>query len=214
MVANAVDADVLILLGTIDALYTSDPNFDDNAKKIKIVDNISEDIISYAKGPADNVGSGGMTSKIQAANIAINSGIDMFIASGYEKNVILRIITGDDIGTKFVAKESLKESRKRWLITGYSSSKGEVILDDGAIKAIENSSLLPAGILEVSGNFDRGDIIGIKNLENKIIGWGIANYSSLEISKIKGMKTKDIINTVDKNFGTEIIHRNNLVITI
>tara|TARA_B100000579_G_scaffold86857_4_gene68176 strand:- start:19159 stop:20295 length:1137 start_codon:yes stop_codon:yes gene_type:complete len=214
MVANAVDADVLILLGTIDALYTSDPNFDKNAKKIKIVDSISEDIISYAKGPSDKVGSGGMASKIQAANIAINSGIDMFIAPGYEKNVILRIISGDDIGTKFVAKESLKESRKRWLMTGYSSSKGEVILDEGAIKAIENSSLLPAGILDVSGNFDRGDIIGLKNLEKKIIGWGIANYSSLEISKIKGMKTKDIINTVGKNFGSEIIHRNNLVITI
>ena len=214
MVANAVDGDMLILLGKIDALYTSDPTIDHNATKIKTVDNISEDIISYGQGPADKVGSGGMRSKIQAATIAVNSGIDMYIASGYEKNVIPRIISGESIGTKFIAKESLKESRKRWLMTGYSSSKGDVILDEGAIKAIGNSSLLPAGILEVGGDFDRGDIIGIKNLEKKIIGWGIANYSSLEISKIKGMKTKDIINYVDKNFGSEIIHRNNLVITI
>ena len=138
----------------------------------------------------------------------------MFIASGYEKNSIRRIISGQDMGTKFVAKESLNESRKRWLMTGYSSSKGEVILDDGAINAIKNSSLLPAGVIEVSGNFSRGDIVAIKNVEKKIIGWGIANYSSKEISKIKGMKTKEMQNVVDKNFGSEIIHRNNLVITI
>ena len=109
---------------------------------------------------------------------------------------------GQDMGTKFVAKESLNESRKRWLMTGYSSSKGEVILDDGAINAIKNSSLLPAGVIEVSGNFSRGDIVAIKNVEKKIIGWGIANYSSKEISKIKGMKTKEMQNVVDKNFGS------------
>ena len=214
MVANAVDADVLILLGTIDGLYTSDPNINKTAKKINVVDDISEDIISYAKGPSDNIGSGGMTSKIEAANIAVNSGIDMFIASGHEKHAIIKIISGKNIGTRFVAKDSPNESRKRWLMTGYSSSKGEVILDDGAIRAIKNSSLLPAGIMEVSGYFSRGDIVAMKNKEKKIIGWGIANYSSEEISKIKGMKTKDIVDIVDKNFGSEIIHRNNLVITI
>lgn len=214
MVANAVDADVLILLGTIDALYTSDPNINKSAKKIKVVDNISEEIISYAKGPSDSIGSGGMTSKIQAANIAVNSGIDMFIASGFEEKSITKIISGQDVGTKFVAKESPNESRKRWLMTGYSSSKGGVILDDGATQAIKNSSLLPAGILEVSGHFSRGDIIAIKNKAKKNIGWGIANYSSQEISKIKGMKTKDVGDVVDKNYGSEVIHRNNLVITI
>jgi len=214
MVANAVDADVLILLGTIDGLYTSDPNINKSAKKIKVVDNISDEIISYAKGPSDSIGSGGMTSKIQAANIAVNSGIDMFIASGYEEKSITRIILGEDVGTKFVAKESPNESRKRWLMTGYSSSKGEVILDDGATQAIKNSSLLPPGILEVSGHFSRGDIVAIKNQAKKIIGWGIANYSSQEISKIKGMKTKDVGDVVDKNYGSEVIHRNNLVITI
>ena len=214
MVANAVDADILILLGTVDALYTCDPNINKSAKQIKFVDNISEEIFDYAKGPSDKIGSGGMISKIQAANIAVNSGIDMFIASGYEKNAITRIVSGEDVGTKFIAKESLNESKKRWLITGYSSSKGEIILDEGAIKAIKTSSVLPPGVLAVTGNFSRGDIVAIKNEEKKIIGWGIANYSSDEISKIKGMKTKDIVEIVDKNFGSEIIHRNNLVITV
>jgi len=214
MVANAVDADILILLGTVDALYTCDPNINKSAKQIKFVDNISEEIFDYAKGPSDKIGSGGMISKIQAANIAVNSGIDMFIASGYEKNAITRIVSGEDVGTKFIAKESLNESKKRWLITGYSSSKGEIILDEGAIKAIKISSVLPPGVLAVTGNFSRGDIVAIKNEEKKIIGWGIANYSSDEISKIKGMKTKDIVEIVDKNFGSEIIHRNNLVITV
>jgi len=214
MVANAVDADILILLGTIDGLYTSDPNLDNSAEKINFVEKISDEHINYASGPSDNTGSGGMVSKIQAANISVNSGTDMFIASGLEKNVIIRIVSGESIGTKFLAKESLNESRKRWLMTGYSSSKGEIILDDGAIKAIKTSSILPAGIVDLNGNFSRGDIVGIKNGEKKIIGWGITNYSSDEIGKIKGMKTKDIVKIVNKNFGSAIIHRNNLVITI
>ena len=214
MVANAVDADILILLGTIDGLYTSDPNIDNSAEKINFVEKISEEHIKYATGPSDSTGSGGMVSKIQAANISVNSGTDMFIASGLEKNVIKRIVSGESIGTKFLAKESLNESRKRWLMTGYSSSKGEIILDDGAINAIKTSSILPAGIVGLNGDFSRGDIVGIKNSEKKIIGWGITNYSSDEIDKIKGMKTKDIVKIVNKNFGSAIIHRNNLVITI
>ncbi len=202
IVANAIDA------------YTSDPNLDNSAEKINFVEKISDDHINYASGPSDNTGSGGMVSKIQAANISVNSGTDMFIASGLEKNVIKRIVSGESIGTKFLAKESLNESRKRWLMTGYSSSKGEIILDDGAINAIKTSSILPAGIIDLNGNFSRGDIVGIKNSQKKIIGWGITNYSSDEIGKIKGMNTKDIVKIVNKNFGSAIIHRNNLVITI
>ena len=161
MVANAVDADILILLGTIDGLYTSDPNLDNSAEKINFVEKISDEHINYASGPSDNTGSGGMVSKIQAANISVNSGTDMFIASGLEKNVIIRIVSGESIGTKFLAKESLNESRKRWLMTGYSSSKGELILDDGAINAIKTSSILPAGIIDLNGNFSRGDIVAV-----------------------------------------------------
>lgn len=215
MVSNAIDADVLILLGTIDGLYTSDPNIDKKAKKIGIVENITDEIINYAQGSIDGIGSGGMASKIQAANISINSGTEMYIASGLENDVIKRIISGEIIGTKFLSKQSLNESRKRWLMTGYSSSKGDISLDDGAIKAIKNrSSVLPPGIINTTGDFDRGDIIGIRNSNDKIIGWGISNYSSKEISKIKGINSSKIIEVVEKNYGSEVIHRNNLVLTL
>ena len=215
MVSNAIDADLLILLGTIDALYTSDPNIDKKAKKIGIVENITDEIINYAQGSIDGIGSGGMASKIQAANISINSGTEMYIASGLENDVIKRIISGEIIGTKFLSKQSLNESRKRWLMTGYSSSKGDISLDDGAIKAIKNrSSILPPGIINTTGDFDRGDIIGIRNSNDKIIGWGISNYSSKEISKIKGINSSKIIEVVEKNYGSEVIHRNNLVLTL
>ena len=215
MVSNAIDADVLILLGTIDGLYTSDPNIDKKAKKIGIVENITDEIINYAQGSIDGIGSGGMASKIQAANISINSGTEMYIASGLENDVIKRIISGEIIGTKFLSKQSLNESRKRWLMTGYSSSKGDISLDDGAIKAIKNrSSILPPGIINTTGDFDRGDIIGIRNSNDKIIGWGISNYSSKEISKIKGINSSKIIEVVEKNYGSEVIHRNNLVLTL
>tara|TARA_Y100000768_G_scaffold141542_1_gene105499 strand:+ start:10023 stop:11162 length:1140 start_codon:yes stop_codon:yes gene_type:complete len=215
MVSNAIDADLLILLGTIDGLYTSDPNIDKKAKKIGIVENITDEIINYAQGSIDGIGSGGMASKIQAANISINSGTEMYIASGLENDVIKRIISGEIIGTKFLSKQSLNESRKRWLMTGYSSSKGDISLDDGAIKAIKNrSSVLPPGIINTTGDFDRGDIIGIRNSNDKIIGWGISNYSSKEISKIKGINSSKIIEVVEKNYGSEVIHRNNLVLTL
>lgn len=215
MVSNVIDSDILILLGSIDALYTSDPNLDSNAVKIKLVEDINEKIIEYAQGPIDGIGSGGMISKIQAADISINSGTDMFIVSGTESNVIKRIISGEEIGTKFISKQSIHESKKRWLMTGYSSSKGEIILDLGAIKAINSkSSILPAGVISVAGKFNRGDIIGIKNSKSKIIGWGISNYSSSEISKIKGINSSKIKDIVEKNYGSEIVHRNNLVLTI
>tara|TARA_B100001250_G_scaffold8821_2_gene7615 strand:- start:1344 stop:2483 length:1140 start_codon:yes stop_codon:yes gene_type:complete len=215
MVSNAIDADLLILLGTIDGLYTSDPNIDKKAKKIGIVENITDEIINYAQGSIDGIGSGGMASKIQAANISINSGTEMYIASGLENDVIKRIISGEIVGTKFLSKQSLNESRKRWLMTGYSSSKGDISLDDGAIKAIKNrSSILPPGIINTTGDFDRGDIIGIRNSNDKIIGWGISNYSSKEISKIKGINSSKIIEVVEKNYGSEVIHRNNLVLTL
>ena len=212
MVANAVDADILILLGTIDGLYTEDPNINNDATKIEIVEKIDSNIISYAKGPVDKVGTGGMISKIQAANIATKSGISMYIASGLQNQVIQRIINDETVGTKFLPEESNLESRKRWLVTGYASSKGEIILDKGAVKAVnKNASVLPAGVTSVKGNFDRGDIIAIKDEKSTTIGLGISNYSSDEISKIKGIKSSEINELVENNYGDEIVHRNNFI---
>ena len=212
MVANAVDADILILLGTIDGLYTEDPNINNDAKKIEIVEKIDSNILSYAKGPVDKVGTGGMISKIQAANIATKSGISMYIASGLQNQVIQRIINDETVGTKFLPEESNLESRKRWLVTGYTSSKGEIILDKGAVKAVnKNASVLPAGVTSVKGNFDRGDIIAIKDEKSTTIGLGISNYSSDEISKIKGIKSSEINELVENNYGDEIVHRNNFI---
>ena len=212
MVANAVDADILILLGTIDGLYTEDPNINNDAKKIEIVKKIDPKIISYAKGPVDKVGTGGMISKIQAANIATKSGISMYIASGLQNQVIKRIINDETVGTKFLPEESNLESRKRWLVTGYTSSKGEIILDKGAVKAVnKNASVLPAGVTSVKGNFDRGDIIAIKDEKSTTIGLGISNYSSDEISKIKGIKSSEINELVENNYGDEVVHRNNFI---
>ena len=212
MVANAVDADILILLGTIDGLYTEDPNINNDAKKIEIVEKIDSNIISYAKGPVDKVGTGGMIAKIQAANIATKSGISMYIASGLQNEVIQRIINDETVGTKFLPEESNLESRKRWLVTGYTSSKGEIILDKGAVKAVnKNASVLPAGVTSVKGNFDRGDIIAIKDEKSTTIGLGISNYSSDEISKIKGIKSSEINELVENNYGDEVVHRNNFI---
>ena len=109
-------------------------------------------------------------------------------------------------------EESNLESRKRWLVTGYTSSKGEIILDKGAVKAVnKNASVLPAGVTSVKGNFDRGDIIAIKDEKSTTIGLGISNYSSDEISKIKGIKSSEINELVENNYGDEVVHRNNFI---
>ena len=153
-----------------------------------------------------------MISKIQAANIATKSGISMYIASGLQNQVIKRIINDETVGTKFLPEESNLESRKRWLVTGYASSKGEIILDKGAVKAVnKNASVLPAGVTSVNGNFDRGDIIAIKDEKSATIGLGISNYSSDEISKIKGIKSSEINELVENNYGDEVVHRNNFI---
>jgi glutamate 5-kinase len=215
MIANAVDADLLILLGEIEGIFTSDPKFNNNAKLINSIDEINEEIINISGETNDDVGSGGMKSKIEAASLATKSGAKVVIASGKLDNVILKIIEGQNIGTTINSSGKKLESKKRWLSTGIYESKGIVIVDEGATKAIleKGASLLPAGILSIEGDFYRGDIISIKSNSGTIFAWGISNYPSNDIKLIKGKGSKNITELINKRYEPEIIHRDNLVIS-
>ena len=215
VVANAFDADLLILFGRMDGLYTENPDINGKGVLIKKVDVIDETIMSYAKDSEDKVGSGGMKSKIEAASLATKSGAKVVIASGKLDNVIIKIIEGQNIGTTFNGSGKKLESKKRWLSTGIYESKGMLIVDEGAKKAIleKGASLLPAGILNIEGDFNRGDIISIKSKLVSTFAWGISNYSSNDIKLIKGKDSKNITELINKKYEPEIIHRDNLVIS-
>lgn len=214
MVANTVDADVLLLLGEVEGLYSADPNLDPGAELIRQVDRI-DDTIDGIAGPALGGRSrGGMASKVQAARIATAFGATVVIASGRKTDVLLRLHAGESVGTRFDAASTPRESRKRWILTGVSSSRGGVLVDAGAVRAlVENGhSLLPAGITRVGGEFERGDIISITGPDGRVLGWGIANYGAADVGLMRGKRSEDRLAIVANDYGPEVVHRNNLAL--
>jgi len=213
MVANLVDADLLVLLTDTGGLYTADPHYNPEAQLIRRVDEIDAEIKRLASNTANRHGTGGMITKIEAAKLATSSGVSVIIANGREPDVLVRISQGEDIGTLFPARVNKMESKKRWMLSGLAS-KGKIVVDKGAMLAIkkQNKSLLPAGVLSVKGDFQRGDIVDILSGEGEHIGCGICNYSSADIAIIKGAHSDKILALLGHEYGDEIIHRNNMVV--
>jgi len=213
MVANLIDADLLFILTDIDGLYTADPNRDASAKLIPLVEKIDDKIESLVSGSMSGLGTGGMVTKIEAARLATASGVTVVIANGSEKDVLLRAARGETIGTRFLPVKTKLDSRERWLLSGLCT-RGKLTVDDGAVLALKkkNCSLLAAGITEVEGNFQRGDIVDICDLKGLKLGSGITNYTSAEVQAIKGAHSQNINNLLGYDSGSEVVHRNNLVV--
>jgi glutamate 5-kinase len=213
MVANLIDADLLIILSDIDGLYTADPGTDPNAALIPVVKRIDEHIFSLAGGSRGGLGTGGMFTKLQAASMATACGISVVIAKGNEPDIIVRLAAGEAIGTLFLPAATRLESRERWMVAGLSI-KGKLIIDDGAASALkkENSSLLGAGIVMTEGNFERGDLVDIFDSHDRRFGSGITNYGADDIDKIKGVHSRRINSLLGYDFGSEVVHKNNMVI--
>lgn len=154
-----------------------------------------------------------MIAKLEAARVATESGATVIIASGKEPDVITRILAGEEIGTKFLPSAIHKESRQRWLLSGLCI-RGSLVIDDGAKQALlrHKRSLLPAGIVNVRGKFKRGDAVDLYDTEENRFGSGLTNYNSNELDTIKGLHSSKITETLGYDYGTEVIHRNNLVI--
>lgn len=211
-VAGLADADLLILLTDIDGLYTKNPSLED-AEKITLVEDIDDELERCAGGAGSRFGTGGMLTKVQAAKIAATSGVPMVIADGKRKDVLREITSGSNPGTLFIPKEVRHGTKKCWLAF-CSDALGAITVDAGAADAIikNGKSLLPAGIINVEGIFEPGNIVSVKTLDCKEIGRGFVNYSSEEIYKIKGAKTTDIVNILGHKDYDEVIHRNNLAL--
>jgi glutamate 5-kinase len=213
MVANLVDADLLILLSDVRGLYSANPQQDTEAKLIPLVDKIDEHIEDMAGGAGSSRGTGGMATKIEAAKLATSSGVPVVITDGSESDVIVKVADGKNVGTFFTARASKIESRQRWLLSGLCCM-GKVIIDKGAAGALrrQNRSLLPTGIISVEGDFNRGDVIDIQDGEDNRIGSGITNYGSQDLVRIKGAKSSEISDILGYEYGDEAIHRDNLAL--
>jgi glutamate 5-kinase len=215
LVANLVDADLLVILGKVNGLYTKDPTLHNDAKVISVVEKLDQGVSSYAGPSSDDFGRGGMLTKIEAARLATASGVDVVMASGYEDNALIRIFNGENVGTLFKATTTKLESRKRWMLSAidFTTNSIAIKIDNGANDAlVKGSSLLPPGVISCSGEFSRGEIVAIVNHKNDIIGVGITNYSMADISEIKSFNSSDIEKMIGHYYGDEIIHRDNLVL--
>ena len=214
LVANLVDADLLLVLGEVDGLYTSDPNIDAGARLIPTVDRVDQGISAMGGPSSSGIGRGGMATKVEAARKATASGVDVVIASGLQEDVIVNLVRGGDtVGTWFPSTATKMDSRKRWMLSGLST-QGEILVDDGAAMALRSGyrSLLPAGITTVSGSFERGDVVEILSVERESVATGLANYGSEELAKIKGLRSDRISERLGYEYGDEAVHRNNMVV--
>lgn len=213
LVGILCDADKLLLLTDQEGLFSADPRKDSEAKLIQVVDHIDDNLRKMAGGSGTNLGTGGMSTKIQAAEIACRSGIEVFIAAGKAPNVIADALTDAHQGTRFLSASSALESRKRWILAGPSPT-GEIIIDDGATNALigKGSSLLAKGIVSSKDSFLRGDVICIRNKNNQLIAKGISSYSSEDLGRILGEHSQNIEAILGYCHGSEIIHRDNLVV--
>ncbi len=209
-VSQIISADCLILLSDVDGLYTDNPKKKKETKLIKTVKEIDENIKKYATRAENLYGSGGMKTKIDAAKICQLSGCYMVIANGNNKNPIKKILEGQKC-TWFLPRISKLDARKQWII-GSVAPKGEIIIDHGAIKAINNGkSLLPAGVKKINGFFVKGDHILVKDENNNECARGLTSFSSIEIEKIKGSHSSKIKNILGYSSREEIIHKDDLV---
>ena len=214
LVANLIDADLLVLLGRVEGLYTADPTVAENARLIPKVERVDKDIETVAGSSRDGLGRGGMATKLEAAKLAMSSGTTVVIAGGHQSNVLIKLTRGESVGTMFVPAAERKESRKRWLMSGASENKGEMVVDEGAADALtrKGSSLLPAGIVEVNGSFKRGDVVAVVGADGIRLAIGMTNYGSEEVTAIKGVHSRRIAELLGHNYGDEAIHRNNMLV--
>lgn len=206
-------ADKLLLLTDQSGLFTADPRKDPNAELIREVKTIDETLRKIAGGSGTTLGTGGMATKLQAADIARRTGIEVVIAAGSSPNVIVDTLSDKPQGTRFLALEESLENRKRWILAG-PASVGDLILDDGAAKAVieRGSSLLAKGITQTQGTFSRGDVVRLRNQQGQLLAKGIVSYSDTELELLIGKHSTEIEATLGYAYGATIIHRDDLVI--
>jgi glutamate 5-kinase len=213
MVANLIGADLLIILSDIDGFYSDDPSRNRRAELIHVVETITPRIERLAKRSGGELGTGGMVTKIQAARRCTSAGIAMIIANGGNPRALQEIVSGEFRGTLFLPAAHRLNVRKKWI--GFvSHPRGSVRIDEGAKAALteHRKSLLPSGVLDVTGVFNAKDTISVLDATGNEIARGVSGYSSEELSRIGGRKTGDVEKILGRRAHGEVIHKDNLVL--
>ena len=210
-VAQMLSADCLILFSDIDGLYSADPRRDPAAEFIPIIKEITPEIMAMAGAAPVGYSSGGMVTKIAAAKIAVTAGCRMVIANGRSDHCLRDLMSGQARHSLFLPQAEPLTARKRW-IAAHVKSAGWLVIDDGAVTALrQGKSLLSAGLVGVSGEFERGDLVEIRDLHQRLIGRGLIGYDAREAAVIKGCKTSAIREALGYEGRGELIHRDDLV---
>lgn len=190
MVASKIDAQLLVLLTDIDGLYTGNPKTDPQARKLDEIDSVSDEVMSFARGAGSTFSTGGMKTKLMAAKIAAMADCATVIASGYDRNVLVSILSGENTGT-YIHPSIRLTQRQRWIIN--NSHSGAVVIDDGAVQALEkHRSLLPSGVIGVSGVFESGDVIQVRKADGNLFGKAVSYFDSTMISMMMGKQSSEL----------------------
>jgi glutamate 5-kinase len=213
MVANLLQAPLLVLLTNVDGLYTADPAADPAAKLVATVPHIDKTVSEMAAPTRSALGTGGMRSKLRAARLATSAGGAVIMANGSVDGVLDAVLAGEPVGTLFLPHRTGLSARRRWL--GLTARpRGAFRLDDGARKAVEagGRSLLPVGVLAVTGTFGKGDVVSLCDSSGIEFARGLTNYSCADAERIRGLATDQILRAVGKVPYVEMVHRDNLAV--
>lgn len=213
LVANLIEADLLVLLTDQGGLFDSDPRFNKAARLISETRVDNPELDQVAGGSAGGLGRGGMVTKVRAARLAARSGTATVIAAGTDETILTRIAQGEAVGTLLTPVQEPEAARKQWL-AGHLRVRGRLVLDAGAVRVLRErgSSLLAVGVKEVSGSFARGEVVSCVDEQGKEIARGLVNYDAQETDRIKGQpsgRIREILGYLDEE---ELIHRDNLVL--
>lgn len=213
LVANLVDADLLVLVTDQAGLFTADPRRDASAELVaEVREEIPPALWEAAGGSATGLGTGGMVTKLQAADLARRAGCTVVIASGEAPDVLPRVAAGEALGTRFLPLASAMESRKRYILSS-GRAPGGVAVDEGAARALrQGSSLLPVGVVGVEGDFERGDPVRVLDAAGRELARGIVNYGAHDLTRLRGRRSDEIEGLLGYDYGAEVIHRNDLVL--
>lgn len=214
LVTNLVQAELFIILSSVDGLYKEISPVGKGTKLISYVECVTSDIKKLAYDFKTERGVGGMQSKLEAVKTATKAGEAVIIANGKEKDILLKIMMGENVGTLFVPAKTRMTCRRRWIRFSVKPS-GQIFIDNGAEEALikNGKSLLASGIVGLKGNFKKGDVVSLIGKKDQVeIGRGLTNYSSDEIAMVKGLKTSEIRKILGLKTYDEVVHRNNLVI--
>ena len=213
MVTNLLQAQLLVMLTSVDGLYAGDPS-SGSAEPLKTVTAIDDSIVRLAGDGQTPLGTGGMASKLRAARLVTSAGEAVIVANGKKDGILDAILAGEDIGTLFLPHGGVLRARQRWI--GLTAQpRGKIVVDAGARRAVleRGSSLLAIGIVDAEGSFAKGDIVAIVDDEHREFARGLTNYAVTDVRRIKGLRTPDIVRLLGPATYGEVVHRDNLVRT-